>query len=112
MTTFEIYFLGILSNLSEIMAGIGFLLALGGAAGYIISKTEEEEDKFSSLIKKSFITGLILLFFALIIPDKKTMFAMLTIPQITNQEWVKELPANTQKVINKFVTDYLGEDKK
>lgn len=111
MTAFEIYLLNVISNISAISTVFGFILAIGGGVAFIISHIEDEE-KWYKPIKTAIITGCVLLVLSVAIPDRKTMVAMLVVPNISNQQWIKELPDNMQKIVNKLISDYLEEDKK
>lgn len=111
MTALEIYCLNVFSGLGEVCIILGLLSLVGSIVAYVISHIERAE-QFYKLINRIFVTACILLCLGVLIPDKRTIVAMLVVPNITKQSWIKELPDNMQKIVNKLIIDYLGEDKK
>lgn len=116
MSAFEIWFL---SRLCE----FGYFLCGGGALAGIISlllfcilkwdkDVSEDERRYIPLTKKIFIASVMAFCIGSLIPDRKTMLAMVIVPRITEQTWVNELPENSHKFINKLVKDFLGKDQK
>lgn len=117
MTGIEIYLLSLIPALKDVLIGMGFLgiLACIGAAIYTLHNdgyNEEDERKTGKRICKKALTCAIICFvLSCFIPDRKTIMAMYVVPAITEYKVIKELPDNLQKVIDKFVKDYVGEGK-
>lgn len=117
MTGIEIYLLSIIPGIKDALIIIGFLgiFILIGAAIYTIHNDgygeEAEWQKGKNVCKKAIICATICFVISCFIPDRKTIMEMYAIPAITENKVVKELPDNLQKVIDRFVKDYVGEGK-
>lgn len=112
MSGFEIYFLSLIGNLQDLMMILGILCVfLFVGAGFYTMDQYDDEDKAKgkSYCKKAVIGAFIAFTLACFIPSKKTIIAMYVVPAISEYKVTKELPDNLQKVIDKFVKNYLEE---
>lgn len=113
-----IYLIGIVDNLKEFFCffgTIGLVACLGAfcifnvqsSSDYNSKREEEQFNKGASISLKGAIICFSFVFLSLLIPNSKTLVAMVTIPPVINNEQVQELPEN----VLGFINDYLKEKR-
>lgn len=113
MEYFLIYLIGTVDGLKEVFNFVGTIGALFCIGAFCIFRanltdTREETEKESARKSfKSFVFFLALFIFTQLIPNSKTLIAMVTIPPVIHNEQVQELPEN----VLGFINDYLKEKR-
>ena len=118
MEYFLIYLIGVVDNLKEFFHFFGSISLIACLVAFCIfklqssseynSKREEERfNKGASISLKWAIIYFSFVFLSLLIPNSKTLVAMVTIPPVINNEQVQELPEN----VLGFINDYIKEKR-
>lgn len=83
-----IYFWGIADGIQGALAvlSLSFLCLAAFCAGGWLDDHPASEEKMPAIIKRWFITGLILAFVWVLSPSSKTVAAMVIVPRIANSE--------------------------
>jgi hypothetical protein len=107
ITPFDIYLIGIISNLNDslgIFVAIGLILSAGAAGMALAAKFHGDGDNENKLLKISFRifkVTLCVLVLGQFIPDKKTLAAMYVMPKMANSQLVQNIPSYVQTFIEK-----------
>lgn len=113
MEYFLIYLIGTVDGLKEFfnfVGTMGALFCIGAFCIFRVNFTNNREDTAKESARKSFksfVFFLALFIFTQLIPNSKTLVAMITIPPVINNEQVKELPEN----VLGFINDYIKEKR-
>lgn len=112
-----IYLIGIVDGLKDFLRFFGIISAVAFLGAYCVFKVSAAEsynaerratyDKGASGCIKGAIVGIVMLFMSMLIPNSKTLVAMVTIPPVINNEQVQQLPEN----ILGFINDYVKEKR-
>lgn len=119
-----IYLISILDSLSAILIVAAAITGFGyaiGFIGYLIEssdsyfKNEDSREMFAKLKRKFGITFLVLLPFAVFTPTSKQAAAIFsvgkTIEYVQGNEKIKELPDKAIECLDKYLEEYLAEEK-
>lgn len=109
------YFLAFFTVFSSISAFIALILRIFAAANKYFSEDGEDDMDYKENIKLwnklkiyLFISS-ILIFCSIFIPSTKEAIVIYTIPKITNNQDVQQIPANFAKLINEKLQEWMKD---
>lgn len=118
MSTFQLYLLTRLDAFSQtfnVLSWGTFILTLITAVFGLFHKAQIYDISFEEAFKAtkySAIVFCIICFISCLIPNKKDMALIVAGKWATNSAEMQKLPENVVKVTNKFLEEYLKDDKK
>ena len=123
MTTFEVYWLTRLDNISDLLAIALGICAVAAFFGPIMihayadteTDTKAEENRVKAMAvpfaKRAFIAFLAVAALRVFIPSTKELVAIYGISYLTQNKDAREIPAAALKVLNKELQELAGDNK-
>ena len=115
LNALTIYLLSVACSLGVAASAMLAFLTLIGSLVAIFAVVDNGPDIFMEpivrkIVKTALTVWLSLLLIVMLVPDRKTMVAMVVIPPIVKNEAVKELPTNVVEFINSWLKENSKKD--
>jgi len=102
-----IYLIGVVTGVKFVLVVVGCLMCLFGVTGMIVYYTESH--KHPVIVHFLTVVGILIFLISILIPDSKTLTAMVFVPQIVNNEQVQGITQDSLTLIHKKLNEWLND---